>query len=202
MITIRATYTFPLRTRLEIALGNLTQAKVDAIVNAANEYLKHGGGIAAGIVQAGGWSIQEESNDWVRKHGLVTHAEPAYTRGGKLPARYIIHAVGPIWHEKSDDAETAAARRADADLASAIRGSLLRAEELGCHSIAFPAISIGIFGFPRQRAARIFFETFKTYFEEKQDTSINLVQMILWTEDILSTFLAESAKVLGPASAS
>lgn len=199
MITIHTIYSLSPKTRLEIAQGDLTQAKVDAIVNAANERLAHGGGVAAAIVQAGGWSIQKESSEWVHQHGPVTHAKPAYTGGGKLPARYVIHAVGPTWSEEEEGASTAIASAADEKLASAVRGSLLRAEELGCHSIAFPAIAIGIFGFPRQRAAGIFFETFKTYFAEKQDTTINLVQMILWSEDILRTFMAESAKVLGKA---
>lgn len=197
MITIHTTYALSLKTRLEIALGNLTEAKVDAIVNAANERLAHAGGIAAAIVRAGGWSIQQESSDWVHQHGPVSHAEPAYTRGGKLPARYIIHAVGPVWNERGDDAETPSAILADANLASAVRGSLLRAEELGLHSIAFPAISIGIFNFPKQRAARIFFETFKEHFAERQDTTLSLVQMILWNEEILRTFQEECQRVMG-----
>src|SRR5512138_3029935 len=152
MINIMATYPLSAAARLEIGEGNLTQAPVEAIVNAANEDLAHGGGIAAAIVKEGGWSIQEESDDWVRKHGPVTHGEPAYTKAGKLPFRYVIHAVGPRWGSGDEDAK----------LASAIRGSLVRAEELGLHSIAFPAIAMGIFGFPKQRAAQINFATLKS----------------------------------------
>jgi O-acetyl-ADP-ribose deacetylase (regulator of RNase III) len=187
MITVHATYEISPATHLEIAQGDLTQAPVDAIVNAANEHLAHGAGIAAAIVKKGGPSIQQESNAWVREHGQVTHAEPAYTHGGKLPARYIIHAVGPVWGAGDEDAK----------LASAIRGSLKRAEELQCKTIAFPAISAGIFGFPKQRNARIFFETFKDYFAEKEDTGIRLVQVVLWDDNMLNIFLEESRRVIG-----
>ncbi len=187
MSTIHATYTLSPTTRLEIAQGDLTQAPVDAIVNAANEELKHGGGIAAAIVRAGGSIIQQESRDWVRKHGEVTHDSPAYTSAGKLPARYVIHAVGPIWGSGDEDAK----------LGSAIRGSLQRAEALGLQSIAFPAISTGIFRFPVRRAARIFFETFKAYLAEKQDAHVTLVQMILWDDETLRVFLEEARQVMG-----
>ncbi|RPJ52035.1 MAG: macro domain-containing protein, partial [Chloroflexi bacterium] len=99
MSSIHKTYALSPTTRLEIAQGNLTQELVDAIVNAANKHLAHGGGVAAAIAEAGGPSIQQESEAWVRKHGPVTNAEPAYTHAGKLPARYVIHAVGPVWGE-------------------------------------------------------------------------------------------------------
>ncbi len=138
MSSMIATYSLSPTTRLEIAQGDLTQEMVDAIVNAANRNLAHHGGVAAAIVQKGGWSIQQESDAWIKQHGPVTNAEPAYTHSGKLPSRYVIHAVGPVWGEGDEDAR----------LASAIRGSLQRAEELGC-PLAFPAISTGIFGFPK-----------------------------------------------------
>ncbi len=187
MTTRKATYPLSVKTRLEILQGDLTQAPVDAIVNAANANLSHGGGVAAAIVHAGGAIIQKESSAWVEKHGRVTNAQPAFTQAGKLPARYVIHAVGPMWGEGNEDTK----------LASAIRGSLQRVEELGLHSIAFPAISVGIFRFPKQRAARIFFETFKTYFAENQDTAITLVQLILREDETLSIFLEESRRGIG-----
>ncbi len=187
MSSILATYPLSPKTRLEIAQGDLTQEPVDAIVNAANEHLAHGGGVAAAIVRAGGRSIQQESSDWVRQHGLVTNAEPAYTHAGSLPARYVIHAVGPVWGEGAEDAK----------LASAITGSLRRAEELGLQSIAFPAISTGIFGFPKERAARIFFESFQHYFAEKKDSGIVLVRMTLWGKEMVDIFLKEGAQALG-----
>ncbi len=158
MSTIRATYPLSPKTRLDIAQGDLTQEPVDAIVNAANKHLAHGGGVAGAIVSKGGRSIQRESDDWVSQHGLVSHAEPAYTRAGSLPARYIIHAVGPVWGEGAEDTK----------LASAITGSLRRAEALGLESIAFPAISTGIFGFPKERAAHIFLNPSNTILRRRR----------------------------------
>lgn len=96
---IKARYEFPGGQRLEIAQGDITAEDVEAIVNAANAMLQHGGGVAGVISRKGGPQIQEESNAWVREHGPVTHANPAYTRAGRLPFRFIIHAVGPVWGE-------------------------------------------------------------------------------------------------------
>src|ERR1700712_2595823 len=93
----------------QIVQGDITEESVDAIVNAANERLEHGGGVAWAISRAGGPKIQIESAEWVQQHGPVSHAEPAYTSGGKLPFRYIIHAVGPLWGEGDEDAKLAAA---------------------------------------------------------------------------------------------
>ncbi len=186
MSNIRATYSLSPATRLEIAQGDLTQEPVDAIVNAANSQLAHGGGVAAAIARAGGSSIQQESNAWVREHGPVTNTEPAYTSAGKMPAHYVIHAVGPVMGEGNEDAK----------LAAAVRGSLQRAEELGCKSIALPAISTGIFRFPKERAAKIFFQTIQTYFADHPDSQIELVRLTLWDLETLQAFLQESNRQL------
>lgn len=186
MSTIHATYPLSITARIEVTQGDITQEPVDAIVNAANAYLEHGGGLAAAIVKAGGQSIQQESNAWVRDHGKVSHADPAYTRAGTLPCRYIIHAVGPVWGSGDEDAK----------LASAVRGSLRRADELQLTSLAFPAISTGIFRFPADRAARIIFETIKVYFAEKADTSITLVRLSLWDDRSVQVFLEQGERVM------
>ena len=107
VVILQATMTK--RRRLELAQGDLTEEPLDAIVNAANAHLQHGGGVAGAIVRKGGYQIQEESNAWVRKYGPVSHAKPAYTSAGKLPCHYIIHAVGPVWGEGDEDAKLAAA---------------------------------------------------------------------------------------------
>ena len=119
---------------LQIVQGDITTEVVDAIINAANEHLQHGGGVAWAISSSGGPSIQKESNEWIRQHGLVSHANPAWTSGGQLPAKYVIHAVGPVWGEGNEDVK----------LVSAVIGSLNIANELKLVSIAFPAISTGI----------------------------------------------------------
>lgn len=166
--------------RLEILRGDITAENVDAIVNAANERLMHGGGVAAVIARCGGPSIQEESDRWVREHGPVTHETPAYTSGGNLPARYIIHAVGPVWGSGDEDRK----------LAAAVRGSLARAGELKLRSIAFPAISTGIFSFPVERAAQVFLTTIDMYFKDHPESSLETVRLTLFDSPTLEVFLA------------
>ncbi len=178
MNTLLAEKSFPSGQMLQLAHGDITLESVDAIVNAANRYLHHGGGVAWAIVRRGGVQIQEESDAWIRKHGLVTHERPAWTHAGQLPARYVIHAVGPVWGEGEEDEK----------LRKAIRGSLQVAEELGCQSMALPAISTGIFGFPKERAARILFDTMVSFFEE-HPSSLKLVRIVLWDRESVEVFL-------------
>lgn len=172
------THPFPSGQTLELVQGDITQEHVDAIVNAANEHLLHGGGVAAAIARKGGRVVDEESRTWVKRHGPVPHDRPAYTSGGNLPARYIIHAVGPVWGSGDEDRK----------LQAAVRGSLQRAEELGLTSIAFPAISTGIFGFPKDRAARLMYQTIEAYFADTPQSSLNLVRLTLYDTPTLTTF--------------
>ncbi|MEM0454069.1 MAG: ADP-ribose-binding protein [Sulfolobales archaeon] len=133
--------------------GDITELEADAIVNAANPRLEHGGGVALAIVRKGGYVIQEESKDFIRRYGVVPVGGVAVTSAGKLKAKYVIHAVGPIFGDPEGDSK----------LASAIKSSLDKAEELGLSSIAFPAISTGIYGYPYRRAAKIMAEVIKDY---------------------------------------
>lgn len=173
---------------LEIVKGDLTEENVDAIVNAANNRLRHGGGVAGAIARRGGNQIQAESDAWVREHGPVGHAEPAITRAGRLPCRYVIHAVGPIWGAGDEDAK----------LSAAVRGSLRLAEETGLESIALPAISTGIFGFPRCRAARIILQSIRSYFQAtgvasplkpSQPATLRQIRLVLYEQASLDDFL-------------
>lgn len=164
---------------LEIVKGDITQERVDAIVNAANEHLAHGGGVAAAIVREGGSIIQQESNQWVRKHGTVSHSQPAYTSAGNLPCRFVIHAVGPRWGEGDEDEK----------LFNAVKGSLQLADKLQLKSLAFPAISTGIFGFPVERAAGVLFRAFKSYFIEFNDSGVTNVRLTLYDQPTLDSFL-------------
>src|SRR5277367_2175052 len=134
------------KATLEIVQGDITTLPVDAIVNAANEYLKHGGGVAAAISRKGGSTIQQESDALIEKLGPLSTGEVAITSGGKLPAKFVIHAVGPVWSEHTP-------AKADNLLRRAVRNSLVVAEEKGLKSVGFPAISTGIYGFPIERAA-------------------------------------------------
>ncbi len=178
MSNLLAEKTLPNGLSLQIRQGDLTLEEVDAIVNAGNEHLQHGGGVAWAIVKRGGDSIQRESDEWIRKHGPVTHSRPAWTSGGRLPAKYVIHAVGPIWGEGDEDAK----------LADAIRGSLRAADELGLASIAFPAVSTGIFGFPKERAAGIILKTIKEYCD-KENSKLNTIRLVLFDDATVNAFL-------------
>ena len=129
-----------------VVQGDLTQEPVDAIVNAANRHLMHGGGVAGAISRRGGPSIQRESTAWVRTHGPVHTGSAAITGAGDLACRYVIHAVGPVWQR--DGTEPAA-------LASAVRSALDLAEGHGLQRLSLPGISSGIFGFPKPLCAQV-----------------------------------------------
>ncbi|MEK6753488.1 MAG: macro domain-containing protein [Chloroflexota bacterium] len=164
---------------LQIVQGDITVDEVDAIVNAANEQLQHGGGVAWAISKRGGPTVQEESDEWIRKHGPVSHSHPAWTLGGLLPAKYIIHAVGPVWGDGDEDKK----------LSDAVTGSLRVADELKCKSISMPAISTGIFGFPKDRAAKIIFSAIETYFAEIENSAIQTVRLVLFDDATVKVFL-------------
>lgn len=186
MSTTHLAYTFPSGLTLEIAQGDLTQEPVDAIVNAANAYLQHGGGVAGAIAARGGPSIQAESSDWVRLHGPVAHDEPAWTGAGDLPCHYVIHAVGPIWGQGDEDMY----------LGMAVMGSLDRAELLHCASLALPALSTGIFGFPRPRAASIILGVTRDWASEHPFSGLRRVRLVLFDQPALEDFLVAAAEVL------
>jgi O-acetyl-ADP-ribose deacetylase len=129
--------------RVEFEVGDLTEQQVDAIVNAANESLLGGGGVDGAIHRAGGPEILAES----RTLGGCATGEAKATTAGQLPARWVIHAVGPVWR--------GGGRREAEQLASAHRRALEVARDLGAHTIALPAISCGIYGYPPELAAPV-----------------------------------------------
>lgn len=172
-------FLLPAGQRFQLCQGDLTTEPVDAIVNAANRYLSHGGGLAAAIVERGGESIQAESDAWVRLHGPVSHAEPAFTQAGRLPCRYVIHAVGPMWGEGDEDQK----------LEAAVTGALRLADQLTLSSIALPAISTGIFGFPKDRAAGIILTAVEAYFSQHTASRLNLVRLTLYDQPTFDAFL-------------
>lgn len=179
MNTVLQERNYPTGQTLQIVQGDITLEEVDAIVNAANEHLQHGGGVAWAISKRGGPTIQRESDEWIRTRGIVDHARPAWTSGGLLPAKYVIHAVGPVWGEGDEDAK----------LSAAVSGSLRVADELKLYSIAFPAISTGIFGFPKERAAKIILKSINEYFS-KGSSTVEKVRLVLFDEATVNAFLS------------
>jgi O-acetyl-ADP-ribose deacetylase (regulator of RNase III) len=169
----------PTDQTLQLIHGDITIETTDAIVNAANEHLQHGGGVAWAIVRRGGEVIQQESDAWVQTHGLVSHAEPAWTSGGNLPCHYVIHAVGPVWGDGEEDAK----------LTAAVTGSMKAAERLGLSSLAMPALSTGIFGFPKQRAAGVIFSAIQNHFSENPASTLKQVRLVLYDQATVDVFL-------------
>jgi len=165
------------RTTLELIQGDITEMETDAIVNAANERLAHGGGVAGAIARKGGPAIQRESDEWVRRHGLVPTGSAAITSGGSLKARYVIHAVGPVYDGTPRSADL---------LASAVRSALRMADEHGLKSIALPAISTGIFGYPMEEAAEVMLRTAIEYLEG--ETNLERVIFCLYGQSAYRVF--------------
>ncbi|MFN7209370.1 MAG: O-acetyl-ADP-ribose deacetylase [Aggregatilineales bacterium] len=150
--------------RIEIVEGDITTLAVDAIVNAANPSLLGGGGVDGAIHRAAGPQLLEAC----RKLGGCPVGEARLTEGYQLPARYVIHAVGPIWQGGNADE--------DALLASAYRSSLALAVQHGLRSIAFPSISTGAYGFPMERAIPIALNTVQSFLEA--DRSLQRVILV------------------------
>jgi len=160
--------------RLVLVQGDITKEKVDAIANAANSGLRGGGGVDGAIHRAGGPSIMEEC----RKIGHCPTGKAVVTGAGKLPAKYVIHTVGPIWSGGKENE--------DELLASCYRESLKIASEKAAKTVAFPSISTGVYGFPIDRAARIALKTILEGLEKHPD--IQEVRMVLFSEGDLATY--------------
>jgi O-acetyl-ADP-ribose deacetylase (regulator of RNase III) len=170
------------RTTLELVSGDITKMDTDAIVNAANERLAHGGGVAGVISRKGGPVIQRESDAWVRQHGPVVTGSAAITSGGDLKARYVIHAVGPIYDGTPRSAKL---------LASAVRAALQMADDHGLKSIALPAISTGIFGYPMEEAAQVMLRAAIAYL--RGETGLEQVVFCLYGQPAFEIFARELA---------
>ena len=169
-------------TILELVSGDITKMDTDAIVNAANERLAHGGGVASVISRKGGPVIQRESDAWVRQHGPVVTGSAAITSGGDLKARYVIHAVGPVYDGTPRSAEL---------LASAVRAALRMADEHGLKSVALPAISTGIFGYPMEEAAQVMLRAAIAYL--RGETGLERVVFCLYGQPAFEIFARELA---------
>ncbi len=160
--------------KIDIVRGDITKLEVDAIVNAANTTLLGGGGVDGAIHRAAGPELLAEC----RTLGGCEPGDAKLTRGYRLPARFVIHTVGPIWHGgKHEEPET---------LANCYRNSLQLAVENGIETIAFPAISCGAYGYPIQEAAEIALKTTREFLAKTD--KIEKVIFVLWGEDVYEAY--------------
>ena len=160
--------------KIEIVQGDITKLEVDAIVNAANTTLLGGGGVDGAIHRAAGPELLAEC----RTLGGCQPGEAKITRGYRLPARFVIHTVGPVWRSgKRGEPET---------LANCYRNSLQAALENGIKTIAFPAISCGAYGYPIQQAAQIAVKTTREFLAN--ENKIEKVIFVLWSNDIYEAY--------------
>jgi len=166
-------------TTLRLVSADLTERDVDAIVNAANTHLQHGGGVAGAIVRKGGQIIQDESN----RVGYVPVGGATITTAGRLKAKFVIHAVGPRMGEGDEDAK----------LRKAITSVLALATDKGFKSISMPAISAGIFGFPKDRCAKILVAGSVDFLKSNPGTSLELVEFCIVDREALEFFKDEFA---------
>ena len=168
----------------EVVVGDLLREPVDAIVNAANGQLAHGGGVAAAIARAAGPALEREGDRLVAEHGSYAVGDAVVTTAGWLPFKGVIHAVGPqLGVGKEED-------RLVQTLASAFR----RADEQGWTSVAFPAVSSGIFAVPLEVCARAYVRAVRTFFAAHPATSLRLVRLCLFPGPLADLVKAEIGK--------
>ncbi|WP_276496858.1 O-acetyl-ADP-ribose deacetylase [Pontibacter litorisediminis] len=162
------------KTTVEVQQGDITKVQVDAVVNAANNSLLGGGGVDGAIHRAGGPAILEECKQIRARQGGCPTGEAVITTAGNLPATYVIHTVGPVWNGGGKGEPEL--------LANCYRNSLKLAEENGVKSIAFPNISTGVYGYPKDKAAKVAVEAVKSYLQE-HETSIKQVVFVCFDEE-------------------
>jgi O-acetyl-ADP-ribose deacetylase (regulator of RNase III) len=163
---------------IDLVHGDITEQEVDAIVNAANSSLLGGGGVDGAIHRAGGPTILAECREIVRKQGRCPTGKAVITGAGRLKAKYVIHTVGPVYGGEAGNHE--------ALLASAHRESMRLAIEAGCSSVAFPAISTGVYGYPLAEAAPVALKTVALALGESG--SVRLVRFVLYSPVALLAF--------------
>lgn len=174
--------------RVALIKTDLTKENTDAIVNAANERLGHGGGVANMIVKAGGPVITEYSKEIIDKQGKVLTGTCVHTKAGNLPCRYVVHAVGPIWSAYEPDE----ARRL---LKECVRNVYKEALELELGSISLTAISSGIFGYPKDLCAEDILSELTKSIDEKKGT-VDYIRICIFDQPTYDPFAAEFKKFM------
>jgi len=164
--------------RLMLVEGDITKQKVDAIVNAANSSLMGGGGVDGAIHSAGGPAILEECKRIVKRIGRLPPGQAVITTGGNLPARHVIHTVGPVW--------SGGGKKEAGTLASCYRESLKQAKKHGLKTIAFPSISTGAYGYPMEEAAKVALKTVIDFLDN--ENVVDEVTFVLWGNEAMKTY--------------
>lgn len=161
------------KAKIEVIQGDITKIMVDAIVNAANTSLLGGGGVDGAIHRLGGPAILEDCKKIVARQGGCKTGEAVITTAGNLPAKYVIHTVGPVWNDGNNEERE--------KLANCYKNSLALAKEYGCLTIAFPNISTGIYRFPKNKAASIAIDNVRQFLSF--DQTINRVVFVCFDEE-------------------
>lgn len=160
--------------QIVLVRGDITEQEVDALVNAANSGLMGGGGVDGAILRAGGQRQLDARRELRDRIGALPTGQAAATEAGELPARWVIHVVGPVWRPNEDRAHL---------LASCYREALRVADELGARTVAFPAVSAGIYGWPIASAADIAIDTVRN-----TTSDVSEVRFVLFNEDTYAEF--------------
>ena len=163
---------------VEVVQADITTIETDAIVNAANSSLMGGGGVDGAIHRVGGPTILEECQRIVERDGPLDTGEAVVTSAGSLPARYVIHTVGPIWGEQDEKSSVAL-------LAACYKNSLDAADEKGCARVTFPNISTGVYRFPKDRAAETALTTVKHH-----PTDVDLITFVCFDVENMAMYRA------------
>ena len=169
---------------LLVVRGDLTTQGVDAVVNAANPQLQHGGGVAHALSLAGGSDVQRLSDEWVERHGALSPGTAAVTGGGNLPAEHVIHVVGPRYARGQDN---------EALLRQAVDAALEAAEELGASSLALPAISAGTYGYPLQEATAITARQVESWLAQHPEGALREIRLVGFDDEAAEAFAAALA---------
>lgn len=178
--TLLAELQFPGARAFQVVRGNLLEEPVDAIVNAANGHLAHGGGVAGVIARAAGPALQAESDRLVRGRGPLPTGTAAVTTAGRLPFKGVIHAVGPRYGEGDEEAK----------LRQALGAAFRLADEAGWESVAFPAVSAGIFAVPLEVCARAYRSAVRDRFEAAPRGSLKILRLCLREQPVIDAVLA------------
>lgn len=167
-------------TTVVAVTGDITAQDVDVVVNAADEQLQHGGGVALAIARAGGPAIQDESDRWVAEHGPLTPGVAAVTGAGAMPAAAVVHVAGPRYRDGQDNA---------ALLTTAVRAALDATADHGHRSMALPAISAGIFGYPRDEATRVIVAAITAWLDE-HPRALDEIRLVGYDDATTASFRA------------